>query len=286
MSDRSGSQSEPVTGPPLFWRIRHAPATAMAAMALFLVLSCLWLVAAATAQVWYHSAPSNYVFASRAAFYVWVGFGVAGTVLMLSPLVRRLWPICLHQVRVILAVCLVAAAEVVLVHVITDHSMTTAPLGSENSGEGACAIALLSIAQPVLVAALALMWSRWATTVRPEQGPVRRSHRSRSGLLALVGMVVTCGAFAAWSLYDRTTLIVNTNLIASRVVTNVGAWWPGVFAAMACLVVVAVVCAPGVIERAGSAHEPATGPAKAGRLVATGPRGESRSLQSPAPSSS
>ena len=65
MSDRSGSQSEPVTGPPLFWRIRHAPATAMAAMALFLVLSCLWLVAAATAQVWYHSAPSNYVFASQ-----------------------------------------------------------------------------------------------------------------------------------------------------------------------------------------------------------------------------
>jgi hypothetical protein len=72
------------------------------------------------------------------------------------------------------------------------------------------------------------------------------------GVLGLGGMVLSCGAFAAWSLRDGSTpLLVNTRLIAGTAwITNVGAWWPGLFAAMLALTLVAAACAPGMTPTA------------------------------------
>jgi len=78
MGDPPGPPSQSAIISSLLSRIWHSPATSGAAMTLFVVLSALWLVAAVTAQVWYHSAPPGYVFSSRSGFYVWVGVGIAG----------------------------------------------------------------------------------------------------------------------------------------------------------------------------------------------------------------
>jgi len=60
-------------------------------MLLFLVLSGVWLVAAGTARVWYHGAPSRFVFPSPDEFYVWLGIGIVGVILTLVSLVQKLW---------------------------------------------------------------------------------------------------------------------------------------------------------------------------------------------------
>jgi len=64
--------------PSMMRRVRQSPGTSEATLLLFVIVAALWLEAAATAQVWYHSAPPGYVFSSRSGFYVWVGVGIAG----------------------------------------------------------------------------------------------------------------------------------------------------------------------------------------------------------------
>jgi hypothetical protein len=62
-------------------------------------------------------------------------------------------------------------------------------------------------------------------------------------------MVVCSTAFALWSIYDGTALVVNASLIAGvSWVTNVGAWWPGLFAAMVALTIVAAVWSPAFLR--------------------------------------
>jgi len=273
MGDKPGSPSQFATRPSTFWRIRHSPATSGVAVMLFVVLSALWLVAAATAQVWNHSVapcirPACPPSPSYTGLHLWLVIGTVGAVLALGSLalVARAMggrppgvPSNLHRVRwgIVLAGCPGVLVELVLVHLVTDHAMATAPLGFNNSGEGAAAIAVLAVAQPVLVGVLALAWSRLLPTLGSEHARARRRQWSWFGLLGLVGMVTTCWAFAAWSLRDGTTLIVNTTIIAGRSgVSNVGAWWPGLFAAMAALTVVAVVCSPGIIWRTEGGAEP------------------------------
>jgi hypothetical protein len=241
------SPNEPVVQA-LFRRFRHSAATSVAAMMLFVVLATMWLVAAATAQVWYHSAPSGYQFASISAFYRWIDLGVAGVVLMFGSLVHRLWRFKPRPALAVLALCIGAAGELLIVLLVTRHAIETAPYGVD-SGEGAAAIATLGLAQVVLVGLLRLFLGRFAQ-VGPEQPRGSHGRFRWSGLLCIVGMVITCGAFAAWSLCDGTTLIVRTSLIAGEPrMTNVGAWWPGLFAAMVTLMVITAICTPGIFSR-------------------------------------
>jgi hypothetical protein len=136
--------------------------------------------------------------------------------------------------------------EVGLLLVVTHHAISTPPEGFENSGELFVPIATLAVVQFVAVAILARGFGRLFPVVRRE-----RSHGSFrwSGILGLAGMVITCGAFAFWSVSDGTTLVVNTNLISGvDWTTNVGAWWPGLFAGMAALAIVALACAPSITQ--------------------------------------
>lgn len=255
MGDSSGAPFPSGISPPVPSRIRYSAATSVAAMMLFVVLATTWLVAAATAQVWYHSVPPGYVFPSLPPFHLWTGVGIAGVALAVGFLVHRLCRVKPRLALVVLAFCIGAAGELLVVLLVTHQAITTARYGVD-SGEGTGAIVALVLAQLVLVGFLRLFVGRFA---RP--GPERRrGWRGRvrwSGLLGIVGMIVTCGAFAAWSLYDGTTLIVSTSLIAGEpTMTNVGAWWPGLFAAMVTLTVVALACAPGIIWRTESGAEP------------------------------
>lgn len=43
--------------PSMMRRVRQSPGTSEATLLLFVIVAALWLEAAATAQVWYHSAP-------------------------------------------------------------------------------------------------------------------------------------------------------------------------------------------------------------------------------------
>ena len=73
--------------------------------------------------------------------------------------------------------------------------------------------------------------------------------RPWAAIFSVGGMVLGCGAFAAWSLQDGMTpmAVVNARLIAGTPwITNVGAWWPGLFAAMVALTLVAAAGAPGM----------------------------------------
>jgi hypothetical protein len=106
------------------------------------------------------------------------------------------------------------------------------------AGTGAASvIAVLVVAQPVLVGAVALASSAFPG-VRPEHLSEGR-HRSWLALLGLVGMVITCGAMAAWMV---NVLVVSRGWLPAR--------WPGELIAMAVLTGIAVVCAPGIIRRA------------------------------------
>lgn len=263
MGDPPGPPSQSAISSSLLSRIWHSPATSGAAMTLFVVLSALWLVAAVTAQVWYHSAPPGYVFSSRSGFYVWVGVGIAGTVLALGSVVHRLWSVRQRPVSVILTICIAVAAELLLLLLVTRHAIATAPYGVD-SGEGAAAIATLGLAQVVLVAMLMPLAGR-STRLVSLRGRSPHGRLQWFGLLGLVGMVITCGAFAAWSLHDGTTLIVSTSLIAGQPrMTNVGAWWPGLFAAMATLVVISLVGASATENRLPSRSPGERHPRRAG----------------------
>jgi len=245
--------------------MRHSGAISAAAMLLFLVLSAIWLVAAGTARVWYHSAPAGYVFPSPDEFYVWFGIGSFGVVLTFGSLVRIVLAKggatgdgeyshrrAVDAVWFVLAVCIGAAGELLLVLLVTRHAIATAPFGVD-SGERPAAIASLGLAQILLVGFLAPFLSRFL-----QLAPERDSGRPDwSALLGTAGMAVACAAFAVWSLHDGTTLIVNTRVIAgTSAMTNAGAWWPGLFAAMSALTVVAIVCSPVIVRRAHGGDEP------------------------------
>lgn len=270
MEDRSDSPDS-TAEPSMMRRVRQSSGTNEATLFLFVVLAALWLEAAATAQVWDHSAPSGYRFPSRSAFYVWIALGVIGVLLVSGSLIQRVGPVRRRWGIVVIA-CLGAAGEIVLVHLVTGHAVATAPLGFNNSGEAATAIVVLGVSQLVLVGALALVLGRVLATGSGRAHWLRnRLSWSRPG--GLVGMVLVCGAFAAWSLCDGTALIVNTSLLAGRsAITNVGAWWPGLFAAMAILTVVALVCTPGVFSRADVGSEPAPPPTRVPRQPSGRPR--------------
>ena len=252
----------------LLWRIGHSPAIGAAAMMMFLVLAALWLAAALTAQVWYHSAPPGYVFSSLSTFYVWVAAGIAGAVLTLGSLAQRLWRLKQRPVSLVLTACLAVPAELGVVLLVTHHAIVTAPYGVD-SGEGVVAIAILVVAQLLLLGAVAASLARFAR-LDDERALGSRGRLQWSGLLGTVGMVITCAAFAVWSLHDGTTLLVSTGLIAGeQTVSNVGAWWPGLFAAMAALTVMTVIRAPGA-RRARHGVEPLVPPARGGALIRTG----------------
>jgi len=162
---------------------------------------------------------------------------------------------------VVLVACAGMFFELGLVYLVTAHSMATAPLGFNNSGEAGPAIAVLGFVQFGLVGALALPLSRLVPELGHEGALPRQQRCVWSGLLSSVGMTATCVALAVWSLKDGTVLVVDTSVIAGKsTVTNVGAWWPGLFAAMVALTVVAVAGVPGVIWRLKRARRPVASP--------------------------
>jgi hypothetical protein len=176
--------------------------------------------------------------ANHGALSIWYRVGVAGIVLTLGSLVYLLWPVThrrgewkagrqlgVQMMFIALAVFIAAFAEFVLV-VLVGRSVPTA-------------IAVLGVAQPVLVGAVALVSSAFPG-VRSEHLSEGRL-RSRFALLGLVGMAITCGAMAAWMV---NVLVVSSGWMPAR--------WPGVLISMAVLMGTAVVCAPGIIRRAES----------------------------------
>lgn len=268
MRGPSSSPPQPAAKPALLWRIRHSPAAGGAAMVLFLAVSALWLVAAGTAQGAVEShppcpGPVCPQPPSYASLRVWLLLGIAGAVLTLASLVLVVRSAvggqgtvgAARQVRWVAVTGLVGAvAEVIVVLLVTHVAIATAPLGFENSGEAGAAIAVLGAAQPLLAGALALLWGRLLRV-----SPLPSTHRTRPwrAMLGLGGMALNCAAFAAWSVRDGTAMLVHTRLIAGTpVIVNAGAWWPGLFAAMAALTLVAAACAPGMTATAASKVPP------------------------------
>jgi hypothetical protein len=260
MPGPSNPPDQPATGPARLWRIRHSPAVSAAAVLLFLVVSVLWLVAAGTAQLGVEAQPCLGPPCpqppSYASFQIWLLPGIAGTALTLASFVlvarsavrERPSAVSARQVRWAVATGVTGAlAEVGVVLLVTHVAIVTAPLGFENSGEAGAAIGILAAAQPVLAGALALAWGRLLRISPGGPGPAGQRVRVWRTVSGLGGMVLTCAAFAAWSIRDGTALLVHTRLIAGTgTITNVGAWWPGLFAAMAALTLVAAACAPGL----------------------------------------
>jgi hypothetical protein len=263
------SPPQPAANPGLLWRIRHSPATGGAAMVLFLAVSALWLAAAGTAQGAVESQPGCLrppcpQPPSYASLRVWLLLGIAGAILTLASLVLvvrgavggRGTVGAARQVRRAAVTGLAGVvAEVIVVLLVTHVAIATAPLGFENSGEAGAAIAALGAAQPLLAGALALLWGRFLRV-----SPRPSTHRTQPwrAMLGLGGMALNCAAFAAWSLRDGTAMLVHTRLIAgTALITNAGAWWPGLFAAMVALTLVAAACAPGMTATAAGKVRPA-----------------------------
>jgi hypothetical protein len=161
-----------------------------------------------------------------------------------------------------------ALAEVIVVLLVTHVAIATAPLGFENSGEAGAAIGILAAAQPALAGALALVWGRLLHVGPGKPGSSTRRIPAWTAVSGLGGMALTCVAFAAWGLRDGTTLLVHTRLIAgTALITNAGAWWPGLFAAMVALALVAAACAPGLAAAADGRERPPRGPQQARRAA-------------------
>ena len=266
MGDSSSSLPQPATGPGPLWRIRHSPAASAAAMILFVVVSALWLVAAGTAKAAVISQPPCIRRPcspppSYASLDVWLLLGIAGAVLVVASFalvtrraVGELPKVgAARSVRRALVTCFAGAVlEVLVVFLGTHVAIVTAPLGFEYSGETAAPIGILGVAQLALAGALALGWGRLLSVSPARPHPSARRLRPWSAVLGLGGMVLGCGAFAAWSLRAGTIpLVVSTRSIGGPAwTTNVGAWWPGLFAAMVALILLAAVCAPGMTSAA------------------------------------
>jgi hypothetical protein len=235
-------------------------------MVLFIVLSALWLAAASTARAPVISQPPCVrspcaTLPSSGSLHGWLWLGMAGAALILCSLVllassgvgARREAETARLVRRAAAACLAGVlAEMIVVLLVTHVAIVTAPLGFENSGEVGAAIAVLGVAQVPLAGALALAWARLCFGGASDSG--RAAHLIRPGIaiLGLGGMLLSCAAFAAWSLHDGAVgVLVSARLIAGTPrIANVGAWWPGLFAAMVVLTVVAAACAPGVTSKA------------------------------------
>jgi hypothetical protein len=273
MRDPSSSPHQPGAKPPPLWRIRHSPAVSGAALVLFLVVSVLWLVAAGTAQVAVESTPGCIRLCppppSYTSLHVWFLVGIAGAVLTLASFalmarsaVRGRPGVGARQVRwAVLAGLAGVVAEVIIVLLVTHQAIVTAPLGFENSGEQRVPIGILAAAQPVLAGVLAFVWGRLLRVSPGEPRPGTHRIHAWRGMAGLGGMVLTCAAFAAWSIRDGNALLVHTRLIAgSALIANSGAWWPGLFAAMVALTLVAAACAPGLTAAAagGDPRAPST----------------------------
>ena len=260
---REASSSPPGPDPTRLWRIRHSPAASGAAMVLFLVVSGLWLVAAGTAQPSVQSYPgcitgrACWQAPSYTSLHVWLLLGIAGWFLAAASFAlvvcravsERRHASSTRQLRRIVAAGVAGAvAEVVVVLVVTHVAIVTAPLGFEYSGEAAAPVAILGVAQLALIGALALVGDRLLRLSPGEPPPGAHRNRPWRAVLAVGGMVLSCGAFAAWSFGDGTIgVVVNTRLIAGTArIINVGAWWPGLLAAMLVLILVAAACAPGM----------------------------------------
>ena len=265
---RDSSSSPPQPDPTPLWRIRHSPAASAAAMVLFVVVSALWLAGAGTARPAVISQPACPAGRacpqppSYASLHVWLLLGIAGAVLTLASFVLLARPAvgerrevgAARKVRLaVVTVVAGAVAEVLVVRLVTHIAIVTAPLGFEYSGETAAPILILGVAQLALAGALALVWAGLLRLSPGQPRPKAQRIRSWTAVLGLGGMVLGCGAFAAWSLRAGTIpLVVNTKLIGGPAwVTNVGAWWPGLFAAMVALLLAAAVCAPGMTSATG-----------------------------------
>jgi hypothetical protein len=265
MPEPSSSRPPSGSGHSWLWRIRHSPATGGAALVLFLAVSALWLVAAGTAGAAVESQPCGSRGCPQPASYTGVQvcllIGVAGAVLTVAScvvLVRRELAGRGKAGRARLVRRTAAAgfagvlAELLVVFVVTHVAMVTAGPGFEYSGEAGTAIGTLGVAQLALGVALALAWGRLLRLSPAERRPAMHRIRPWAAIVGLAGMVLGSGAFAAWSLQAGTTpLVVNARLIAGApLVTNVGAWWPGLFAAMVALTLLAAAGAPGMTSRA------------------------------------
>ena len=226
---------EHTTNPPTplsltVWLIRHSPSVSEAAMVLFVVLAGLSLAVAT---------------ANHGALSIWYRVGIAGIVLTLGSLICLLWPVIHKRGRsepqrprgcsryspcwpLVFWRCsrFVSRGLFELLLVVA-------------AGTGAASvIAVLVVAQPVLVGAVALVVERVS-------GSALRALVSR----AAQGMVCPFGS--SWHghhLRDHGHVWMVNVLVVS------GGWlparWPGVLTAMAVLTGTAVVCAPGIIRRA------------------------------------
>lgn len=264
------SPSQPPTRPSVPWRVRHSPMTSGVAMLLFLVPAALWLLAASTAQVGQTPGPRGATGPSLTPLHIWFVVGIIGAVLALGALLQVGWTLAEQRdwtqagvrhrpLGVAVAACVGVTVEFLLLHVVTAHELAIAP--SFDSGEGTLAIAVLAIGQPVLVAALALLCNRLLPERRPERLHSTLRPSAWIGTLGIIGMVLTCGAMLFWGDRNGTLLVIHPSFLgAVKGSRNFGAWWPGLFAAMAALTVVALACAPGIIWRADRGAEPVVPP--------------------------
>lgn len=212
---RDPSSSSPQPDPTPLWRIRHSPAASAAAMVLFVVVSALWLVAADTARPAVISQPGCLPgracpqLPSYVSLHVWLLLGIAGAVLTLASFVlvarravgERREVGSARKVRLAVATVVAGAvAEVLVAYLVTHVAIVTAPLGFEYSGETAAPILILGVTHLAHVGALALVWGRLLRLSPGQPRPNARRIRSWTAVLGLGGMVLGCGAFAAWSL--------------------------------------------------------------------------------------
>ena len=211
------------------WLIRWSPTVSEATMVLFVVLAGLSLAVAT---------------ANHGALSIWYRVGIAGIVLTLGSLICLLWPVIhkrgrsepqrprgVQPIFTMLATCILALFALCIAGLFELLLVVAAGTGA------ASVIAVLVVAQPVLVGAVALASSAFPGVRSEHLSQGRR--RSWFALLGLVGMVITCGTMAAWMV---NVLVVSGGWLPAR--------WPGVLIAMAVLTGTAVVCAPGIIRRA------------------------------------
>jgi len=212
MRDPSSSRPRPASGHSWLWHIRHSPATGGAALVLFLAVSALWLVAAGTAHAAIESQPCGWGGCPQPPSYTSL----------------HVWLL----LGIAGAVLTVVSFVLLVRRVVGERRKagTAPPPPWHWCGEGFCGSARQSA---VPVGAGFGHGQRWSASV--------------AWCLA-----VERSAPGAWSLEPGTIpLVVNAKLIAGAPwVTNVGAWWPGLFAAMVALTLLAAAGAPGMTSRA------------------------------------
>ncbi len=243
-------------------RTRRSSLGAPLAMTLFLALSGYWLEVAATARrvVVAGGGGGRSLIPSVVA----VCGGVAGDVLVLAALVGTITATtgdsafsdsALRTKRTLalgLSALVGAVIDLGLAAIVTRDAIASAPKGVY-SGEGVAAIAILAVAQ-VGIVGLALLISQVLQNQTGVSHPRPRvSDWVRS--FSTGGMALTCLSFAAWALVSGHGLSVSPTWITGRpFMTNTGAWWPGLFSAMAMLYLIVFFSAPGLPSTADSSR--------------------------------